>query len=290
MMDTLDLSFLPAAIYEPLQHIDINRLYELRLRENAPVTLNYGFKRLYLGGERPTLSESEAIVCDGDMIEETIFRAAEFSIYAANESLKHGFVTTAGGVRIGVSGECVSENGSVITIKNFTSLCIRIPHDIEGAASEVLRRVFSDGVKNTLIVSAAGYGKTTILKDLSRIFSKTHNVLVIDERGELGENLHNADVVKYSDKSYAFTYGIRSLAPQIVVTDELSGAADWNCVRRAVNSGVKIIATAHGDSLASVKNKPEFTEGLFERYVILHSSGQAGRIQNIYGENDYELR
>lgn len=287
-MDIDDLGFLPSAIYEPLKQIGTELLYELRLRENAPVTVNYGFKRLYLG-EKLTLFENEAIICDKDMIEETLFRAAEYSIYAANESLKAGFITAAGGVRIGVCGECVFDGTNVITIKNFTSLCIRIPHFIEGASAEIQKKAFADGVKNTLIVSAPSYGKTTILKDLALSLSQRYNVLVIDERGELGDRrLKNADIVRYSDKNYAFSYGIRSLAPEIVIADELSGIADWECVRKAVNSGVKIIATAHGGDLESITQKGEFIAGLFDRYVVLRSEGQAGRIRAVYGKN-YEL-
>lgn len=289
-MEKTDFNFLPSSVTEPLMRIGTDKLYELRLRVNAPIVVNYDFKRLFLGLDRLTVIESEAIICDAESIEETLFRATEYSLYAANETLKAGFVTTASGIRIGIGGECVFDGGKIITIKNFTSLCIRIPHFIRGASDELYRKIFSDGIKNTLIVSAPGYGKTTILKDLCRTLSADYNVLVIDERGELSDkNLIHTDIVKYSDKSYAFQYGLRSLAPQIVVTDELSGPGDWECVRKAVNGGVKIIATAHGDTLSSIKNKSEFIDGLFDRYVVLCSSGRAGQIKNIYNEKFYEL-
>ena len=223
-MDKLDFTFLPESVSAPLSRIGTEKLYEIRMRAGAPVVVNHDNKRLFLGRERLTTDAGEAIFCDRELIEETLFRAADYSLYAANESLKSGFVTTRGGVRVGVCGECVFDGKNIVTIKNFTSLCIRIPHFIEGAANELIRRAFADGVKNTLIVSAPGYGKTTILKDLCRVFAENYNVLVIDERGELeDERLAKADIVKFSDKLYAFQYGIRSLAPQIVMTDELSG-------------------------------------------------------------------
>lgn len=289
-MNITDLRFLPAPVFGALEKIQIGQLYELRLRADAPITLNYGFKRLYLGKDSLTLCENDAIRCDSDMIEETVFRAADFSIYAANESIVRGFITTKDGVRIGIGGECVFENSKLITIKNFSSLCIRIPHFVEGCASEIYRRVFNDGIKNVLIVSAPGYGKTTILKDLSVSLTKNRNVLIIDERGELSDKrLCMGDVIKYCDKSYAFSYGIRSLAPQVVITDELSGKNDWECIRNAVNCGVKVIATAHGDVLSDIRNRAEFIDGLFKRYVLLYSEGQAGRIKNIYDERGHEL-
>ena len=290
-MDKLDFTFLPESVSAPLSRIGTEKLYEIRMRAGAPVVVNHDNKRLFLGRERLTIDAGRAIFCDRELIEETLFRAADYSLYAANESLKSGFVTTRGGVRVGVCGECVFDGKNIVTIKNFTSLCIRIPHFIEGAANELIRRAFADGVKNTLIVSAPGYGKTTILKDLCRVFAENYNVLVIDERGELeDERLAKADIVKFSDKLYAFQYGIRSLAPQIVMTDELSGKEDWECVRRAVNNGVKIIATAHGDGAESIQNRPEFLSGLFERYVVLRSQGRAGCVEAVYDGDFYECR
>ncbi len=287
-MNTDDLFFLPEEIAEVLEKLDMDKLIEIRMRAGAPVVLNYDFKRVYLGREYITLNEKDALRCDCGQICSAIFKAAEFSVYAANETLKTGFITTAGGIRIGIGGECVMDKGNVVTIKDFTSLCIRIPHFIVGAAEELIRRV--NGLHNTLIVSPPGYGKTTILKDLARSLLSKYNVLLIDERGELNdERLAGADIVRYCDKMYAFQYGIRSLAPQVVLTDELSGKNDWNCVEQAVSCGVKTVATLHGASIADVNNKPEFKKGLFERYVVLRSEGRAGAIRSVYDENFHEL-
>lgn len=288
-MNVSDLAFLPEEVLNALQNVDMDKLCEIRLRNHAPVVVNYDFKRLYLGKDKLTLDEKNAVFCDETQIANLVFKASEYSVYAVNESLKGGFVTTSCGVRIGICGECVFEGDKIITIKNFTSVCIRIPHFIIGAAENLLKKL--NGVYNTLIVSAPGYGKTTILKDIARIWAKSMNVLLIDERGELSdEHIRGADIVRYCGKLYAFRYGIRSLAPQVVLTDELLGERDWECVEQAVSCGVKTVATLHGSSLEDVLKKPEFKKGLFERYCVLRSTGRAGVIDKIYDENLSELR
>ena len=90
------------------------------------------------------------------------------------------------------------------------------------------------------------------------------------------------DSIKYSDKNYAFNIGIRSMSPQIVITDELQTEKDWNCVERAVTDGVKIIASCHGNCIDDIKNKPYFNRNFFERYVVLDGEKSAGTVKGIF--------
>ena len=288
-MKASDLVFLPEKVLNALKKIDLDKLCEIRLRSFSPVVLNYEFRRVFLGADKLTINEKEAIICNEADISSLIFKAAEYSVYAVNESSKAGFVTTSVGVRVGICGECVADGDKILTIKNYSSVCIRVPHFVTGAADELLKKL--GNIYNTLIVSAPGYGKTTLLKDMARTLSKSMNVLVIDERGELyDEHIRGADIIRFCGKLYAFRYGIRSLAPQVVLTDELSGLKDWECVEQAVSCGVKTVATLHGASLEDVKRKPEFKKGLFERYCVLKSTGRAGVIDKIFDGDFSELR
>lgn len=286
----MNLSFLPENLKNSLLKLDYSRLFELRLRKNVPVSVWYDFKKYYVGSDFLTLSPENAIICTNETIENIIYSVTEYSLYAANERIKDGYITAAGGIRIGLAGECVFDNGKIVTIKNFSSLCIRFPHTVNGAADKLCERVFAGGIKNLLIISAPGYGKTTILKDVIKKYSRSFNTLIIDERGELSvDDAVNADVIKYSDKSYAFDYGVRSLAPELIVTDELSGENDWKCAEKAAASGVKIIATAHGEKISDITAKSGFRKGVFDRYAVLESCGSAGRIKKIYDNNLNEL-
>ena len=186
---------------------------------------------------------------------------------------------------------------------NFTSINIRIPHEIKNCSLPALDYLLVDGnVLNTLVVSPPGAGKTTFLRDFVYQLSERNyafNVLVLDERGELdlGKNgsIGNfADKISFSKKSIGFENGIRSLNPNIIVTDELGKEEDSDAILYAVNCGVKVVASIHSDNINSLIHKPFFEkiiqEKCFQRYVLLSMKNGPGTIEGIYNENFSRLR
>lgn len=274
----------------PLSNIAKDKLYEIRLRNGFPVSLNYGGKKIFLGENGVTYYEKAAILCDIDLINEIIDNLTEKSLYAFNESIKKGFLTGKGGIRVGVAGECVYDK-ELITIKNIDSLNIRIPHEVNGSSDAFFDRIKKNGdFCSTLIISPPFCGKTTVLKDVAKKINDYYdkNILIIDERGEFSPvKGARIDSIKYSDKLYAFEYGIRSMSPDIIITDELSTKEDWLCAMRAVNSGVKIISTCHAETIDEVKEKDFFIGNVFDRYVIL-KKGKFGELFGVFDKN-YKL-
>ena len=285
-------SFLPVKIKIILKNIECQFLYELRFRAGFPVTANYKNKRVYLTNNGIDYQDNDAVICTLEDIKQIINVVTEQSLYAFNDRIKQGFITTRCGVRIGIAGDCVIDNGQVTTIKNINSLNIRIPHDIEGCANKLLKYVNSNGkIYSSLLISPPTCGKTTMLKDLIKKLNTNNigSILVIDERGEFNHiGGVNIDTIRYSDKFYAFNYGIRSLSPSIIITDELSEVNDWKCAESAVNSGVKIIATCHGGEVDDIIKKRHFIKGIFDRYIVLKNDGIPGIIKNVY-DKDYIL-
>ena len=284
----VNLDFLPIKISGALKKTDINALSELRLRTGFPIFGIFNGKKIYLSPDGATLDKSSAFICGQDCVAETVESATEKSLYAFNDRLKQGFITTRDGIRIGVAGECVFDNDNIITIKKISSLNIRVPHEIKNCSADIYRKIFLKSVYNTLIISPPAKGKTTLLKDIARKFNDNteYSVLIIDERGEFnrisGENI---DVIKYSNKKYALNYAIRSMSPQIVITDELQSKDDWKSAEQAANSGIKIIASCHGKDITDLRRKDFYNENVFERYVVIDDSKPAGTIKGVYGKD-----
>lgn len=275
------LEFLPQNIKEGLSHINLKYLYEIRLRADRPTTVNYEGRYRYLGHYGLTEVAERGIVCSMEDIADCVFRAGNYSVYSVEEQIKKGFLTAEHGERIGLAGEYVFEKGQPLALRNFTSLCIRVPHEVIGCAEQIYRSCMCDRVKNILIMSSPGLGKTTILRDLGRILSvKTRkNILICDERGEisLGRVGNGCDVLKYSDKYTAFESGIRAMRPDIIITDELS-KQDCAAIEKAVTAGVYVLASAHFSDFSFVQ---EPFLSLFDRFVLLDEQ-KIGNIREIY--------
>lgn len=282
------LDFLPENVKDALSHLNLRFVYELRLRANKGTTVNYNGEYKYLGSYGLTERAENAVVCDTLDIADCVYRAGKYSVYSVEEQMKNGFITTEKGARLGLAGEYVFDKGQPLAIRNFTSVCVRIPHEIIGCGQEIYDSCLKDGLKSLLIASPPGLGKTTILRDLARIISeKTRkNILICDERGEIscGEIGSTCDVMKYSNKETAFLSGIRAMRPDIIITDELS-SNDCIAVKKAYSAGVTVVASAHFSKRERIKE--EFL-GLFDRYVLLNES-KIGEIAAIYDREGKEI-
>ncbi len=282
------LEFLPQNVKDSLKHLNMSLVYELRLRADKPTTVNYAGQYLYLGAGGLTERSENAICCDLKEVSDCIFRAGKYSVYAVEEQIKRGYLTAANGERIGIAGEYVFEKGQPLAFRNVTSLCIRVPHEIIGCASELYQICMQNGLRSVLLLSPPGLGKTTILRDLARIIGNLtkKNVLICDERGEIsaGNVGESADVLKFADKATAFEAGIRAMRPDIIITDELS-EQDCVAIKRAALAGIKVMASAHFSGMGRLK-EPFF--GTFERYVVLDEM-HIGRIKGVYDEKGREI-
>lgn len=294
---------LPTDLFEIIKStIKYDFLFEIRLRINKPIVINYGNKLYFLSPEGLCSNEENAIICTKNLIESVVLKASNFSLYSVNDDIKRGFITLNSGIRIGLCGEVVEENGFIKTVKNFNSLNIRFPHEVRNCSLNVLNFIAFDGqVLNTLVVSSPGSGKTTFIRDLCYQIGKRNyplNLLVLDERNEIaslnkGEPMMDVgkftDVYQFGNKKSGFENGIRTMNPNVIITDEICGKDDVESLIYACNSGVNIIATTHAKDIQDLKDKKLFNEVLakkiFKRYVVLSRKSGVGTLEGVFDEN-----
>ena len=265
------LEFLPEQFYRAIQKINLNDLYEIRMRANCPTTVRFLGKYLYLTAYGLSLKEAEGLVATYSDIEETVLAAGKYSVYSVEEQLKQGFLTAESGERLGIAGRFVYANGQPAAVRDYSSLCIRVPHSVVGCSDEIYEKCLQEELKNLLLVSPPGQGKTTILRDLSRNISnrKGKNVLVCDERGEISasEVGKSTDIYSFVHKNEGMEMGIRVMRPDVIITDEVS-VKELPAIYRAIHSGVKIIASFHAKEVSEI---PVEMQETFKNLVLLDS-------------------
>lgn len=291
----------PGWLVDALNAVGMENVYEIRIRAGFPLSVNVLGRFHFLTANGAEDTPAHALAADKTLVESIVYKAADYSLYAVNSQLRQGFLSLAGGARLGVAGEVVTEGGEVVTIKNVTSVNIRVPHAVYGcsdAAFRLMKKKDGTGIFSTLLLSPPGAGKTTFLRDIAvQIYqSFPHcNTLVLDERGEITAPANgsltqyagaNVDVLFGATKQYAFTAGIRALRPDVIVADELGGSEDVAAVASALTMGVAVVASVHAGDVDDLTAKPGFesllSQKLFDRFVVLSSRRGAGTIEGVY--------
>lgn len=139
---------------QPIENI--NTLEEIRIRSNATIALKYTQSQEILR-ERikyEDILQSLQIMCDN-------------SIYSYQNEICNGYITVKGGHRVGITGNCVIENGKVININYISGLNFRIARQVLGCSNKALEyilKIKENTIYNTLIVSPPGVRKNHITK------------------------------------------------------------------------------------------------------------------------------
>ena len=265
-------------------------LQEIRLRANRPIFVLSDQGEQMLGPDgRYTKEESRAVVAGEKEIGDILQHVCHYSLYAFEDELRQGFVTVAGGHRVGIAGRVVLEGEKIRTIKHISCLNIRVSHQIKGVAAPVLPQLYLEGkILNTLIISPPGCGKTTLLRDLVRQVSDGNSygrglsVGIVDERSEIAgcfQGMPQNDVGKRTDvldgcpKEQGMMILLRAMSPSVIAVDEIGSKKDIEAIHMASRCGCNILATIHGEGIEDVSGRDGMgklmEEGLFERILIL---------------------
>lgn len=301
-------------------NINENTIEEIRIRVDRPVILKY--------------PEGKEDILDHVVTQNEILNILQSlcnnSIYSYQSQICDGYITLQGGHRVGITGNVAMKDGKITNVNYVSSLNFRIAREIIGASDEILKEVVTRKsntssqnnyrnanmdnndisnleINNTLIVSRPGCGKTTVLRDLVRnISNKGFTVSLIDERGEIASMYKGipqndiglrTDVMDNVTKSLGMKIAVRTMAPQVIVADEIGTEGDLEAINYGICSGVKGIFTAHGADISELRQNETlnklYEEKLLKRIIFLENRGKMGKVyyldRNMYKTVDGKL-
>lgn len=289
--------YLPQAIRRGLARVPetvTQRITEIRVRQGAPVQLRMPAQYGYLSEDGFTTAlDGKTILTDGALCQEMIERMSRYSLYALDDALRQGFIPLPGGFRVGIAGRAVIEAGRITRLVDISSFNIRIPRQIEGASATLLPHILQSGhIRSTLVLSPPGCGKTTLLRDAAAQLSRRGmQVCIVDERSELAAQYKgrpsfdlgfSCDVLDGYPKAQGMMMAIRTLSPDVIVTDELGTMEDIAAVRDAARCGIGVLASVHAGSVEELMHRKAFSDmlnsGAFSCLAVLGKGSQLGQI------------
>lgn len=257
------------------------QLEEVRIREGRPLEISYGGQFGFVNehGELQPRCE-HAYRPTGEQCRTLLERATNFSLYAVEEELRQGFITVAGGHRIGIVGRTVLQGGEVQTLQDVVAFNVRIAREIIGMAHDVLPKLLDFNrrtVASTLIIAPPQCGKTTLLRDMARAISYgqwghaqakhwlSRKVAIVDERSEIAACVRGipsfdvgprTDVLDRCPKAIGMMMLLRSMSPDVIIVDEIGRIEDSVAIQDASHAGVSVIASVHANHLGDVRARP----------------------------------
>lgn len=286
-----------------LFHAD--KLQEIRLGVGQPVRLKFAGEEKFLSGKGlvTNLSRDAWYITEKE-IDEIVKNICRYSLYAFENEIRQGFLTVPGGHRIGMAGQVVlNDKGNIRNISHIRFLNIRISHEVLGAAEEVMPYLYEGNrVRNTLLISPPGCGKTTLLRDIIRQMSDGNaygtgrQIGVVDERSEIAGSFMGVpqnnvgmrtDVLDGCPKVQGMMLLMRSMTPAVVAVDEIGSYEDMTALLQVLQCGSSVVATMHGNTMSDVQRHLNLEEhgGMFERFVFLEKKqGICGLREIVDGE------
>ena len=294
------LSYLPERLRHAVRLVsaDGDGVEEIRIRAGGLCTLTVRGKNVSCGiaASSGETAECAELLCGG-------------SLYAHADGIRAGVIAAGNGIRAGIAGSASPDGSAVRSVRDLTSVCMRLPHRRPGAADPILPHVRRG--RSVLVWSQPGLGKTTVLREAVASLAgpdSLRRVAVIDTRMELGAGLEadgplTADFYRGWPRGAGMEAAVRTMSPEILVCDELSGEEDCAAAARVRDAGVTALCSAHGGDLSAMERHPLVVKRLFPVLCGIFpaarplspsgvSAGQAFRLvsSSVCGERRIEVR
>jgi stage III sporulation protein AA len=278
------MHLLPSELNAVFERIPVRvkeQVEEIRIREGRPLEIGTGEGYWFVGSNGELLGRpQEAYKPSTETCRRLLERVTNHSLYAMEEELRRGYITVAGGHRIGIAGRTILEGGVVRGIRDVAAFNLRIAREVVGAAAGLLPKLLDmhkRSVLPALILAPPQQGKTTLARDLARAVSSgawghqaaagwpARKVGIVDERSEIAACVRGVptfnvgprtDVMDACPKAEGIMMMLRSMSPEVMIVDEIGREEDADAILDASHAGVAVIATAHANDAQDAFGRP----------------------------------
>ena len=210
---------------------------EFRLRAGQPlaVLLPEGERSL---GAAVTPEDLETL-CD---------LATDYSRYAAEETLREGYLSVRGGFRVGLCGTAVMKDGESTALRDLSS---------------------------------GGTGRPGLR--VSLIDERGEVAVMVRGRPQMDVG-PRTDVLDACPKALGIPMALRAMNPQVIAVDEITAEADLRAAMQAAGCGVGLLATIHAADAAELTQRPLYRQLLAEkvfRLAVRIRRDEAGRTYEV---------
>ncbi len=242
-------------IFQSLERQALSAITEIRIRKGKPVILYLHNKPYFISryGKLINHYAPSSVIMDEREFDNLTDRLCNNSYHTKMSSMINGYITTKYGSRIGISSTAVNTDNQITSIKDITSLNIRIAKEVINCSRQILNMLYVGTTPSIIVAGPPSSGKTSVLRDCARLLSsgfsgEYRKISIIDERSEIASGFDvgiNTDVLNGFGKAKGIEIAVRTLSPDIIICDEIGNAEELDSIKFGFSSGISFIVSVH---------------------------------------------